>query len=74
MVSISKISWIHNIGNLFFAKIREIPGPATLYLTSGDTEERTYENGQLHGIATFVSNNGDRYVAWKNKKFRDIAT
>ena len=35
-------------------------GPATLYLTNGDTEERTYENGVLHGIATFASHNGDR--------------
>jgi antitoxin component YwqK of YwqJK toxin-antitoxin module len=31
-----------------------------LYLTNGDTEERTYENGELHGIATFASHNGDR--------------
>ena len=38
-----------------------------MYLTSGDTEERTYENGQLHGIATFVSNNGDRYVMLHEK-------
>ena len=35
-------------------------GPATLFLPNGDTEERTYEAGELHGIATFVSNNGDR--------------
>ena len=35
-------------------------GPATLYLTNGDTEERTYESGQLHGIATFVSHTGDK--------------
>lgn len=35
-------------------------GPATLYLSNGDTEERTYECGELHGIATFVSHNGDR--------------
>ena len=31
-----------------------------MYLTNGDTEERTYENGELHGIATFASHNGDR--------------
>ncbi len=35
-------------------------GPATLFLPNGDTEERTYEGGELHGIATFVSHNGDR--------------
>ena len=47
-------------------------GPATLYLTNGDTEERTYENGVLHGIATFASHNGDReerYVNFFWKKF-----
>ncbi len=30
-------------------------------MNNGDTEERTYENGKLHGIATFVSHMGDRY-------------
>ena len=47
-------------------------GPATLYLTNGDTEERTYENGVLHGIATFASHNGDReerYVMFLWKRF-----
>ena len=40
-----------------------------MYLTNGDTEERTYENGELHGIATFASHNGDReerYVCFLN--------
>jgi antitoxin component YwqK of YwqJK toxin-antitoxin module len=35
-------------------------GQAKLFMPNGDVEERTYESGKLHGIATFVSHKGDR--------------
>ena len=34
--------------------------PLLIINSQGDTEDRLYENGKLHGTATFTSHTGDR--------------
>ena len=61
------LHWLQHVpvGSMHAAGVCQ--GPATLRMPNGDTEERMYEAGALHGIATFFSQMGDRYSSKANE-------